>query len=46
MTDTKLSATTAATGNETATEAETVIGIESVGTVAETRCAERMGIES
>ena len=46
MTDTRLSATTAATENETATEAETVIGIESVGTVAETRCAEIMGTKS
>ena len=44
MTDTRLSATTAATENETATEAETVIGIESAETEAGTKVA--MGIKS
>lgn len=46
MTDTRMSATIAVTGNETVMEVETAIGIESVETEAETRCAERTGIKS
>jgi hypothetical protein len=46
MTDTGMSATTAATENEIVMEAETAIGIESVGTGAGTRCAERTEIKS
>lgn len=46
MTDTKMSATTAAIENEIVTQAETAIGIGSVETAAGTRCAERTGIKS
>jgi hypothetical protein len=46
MTDTKMSAMTAAIENEIVMQAETAIGIESVETVAGTRCAERTGIKS
>ena len=46
MTDTRMSATTAATESEIVTEAETAIEIESEETGAGTRCAERTAIKN